>query len=157
MRRFLAILALLVAGCGGSTDSGDGPATIAFVYSSPYAPSWPGSLAYTHVIEGTAYIHVRDDIDPAITPIWPIIAHELWHAAGFAHHLADPCVAAPNASNADNGPPCDEELVAMAGVPGVISIRAQVAIHRAANDAIDYWNTHLGRTLFRMGQSVPNP
>jgi hypothetical protein len=152
-RRLLLLSLLLLSSCGGGGGGGDTvEVSVAYAYLSPYHPSWPGSLAYVEVSDGVAYLHLRDDIDQTATPWWPILAHELWHVAGYLYHLEPPCVASTgDGLYASQGAPCDQELAMLAVVAGTIEVHCggNQELYLATFTAAEYWNGHLGHQLFK--------
>lgn len=153
MTRICAVLlSLALACCGGGPSVDYSTAEIAYVYTTePVGPGWYGLLGVTWRTEAGVEVHIRDDMDPALVPWWSVLAHELWHVAGFRTHLAPPCTSAPSAQDAlDAEGPCEEELAAMAGVVGPILLVCEddptllVHLHFACR----WWNEALGRDLF---------
>jgi hypothetical protein len=158
MRTALALLALVLVSCGGGGKAvDDGPAEVArILLTAPVAPEWDGLLGVTWRTAGGTTVHVRADLDPRIVPWWSVIAHELFHVAGFREHLDAPCTSSADAlSPLQPGVagPCEAELALMADVPGPIRLVVEGdddVLRGHTLVAAAWWNASLGRELFQV-------
>lgn len=139
----LALLAILSA-CGGSpTATAPSTARLYLVHALPSDylayTSWRADSAETtvEVLRGLTY-------DEQVA----IVAHELFHVAGFSSHLSDPSCAASGWEPRTF--PCDEELALMRSVARTFVLSPEPDLLAATVQAARFWNEPLGFAMFEV-------
>lgn len=148
---------LLLASCGGGGAS-HRPHSVEVRLSSSLSGAYQGWTSWGSDGSATEVL-ILEGIGESRSVA--VLCHELWHVAGFHHHLLDPsCVASE--FGADNlspigdvqptvrwaGEPCAEEARALLDAGGPFVLRPEEALREATEDAATWWNLHLGTELF---------
>jgi hypothetical protein len=140
----LALVALLtLSGCGLAERfacdevSSDG----IVIHSVPYKRGGTAGRAETHC-GGTTDIYIWTGVlDGNLTSL---IAHELWHAAGFGPHLDYPCISATPSGRSV----CPREAEMMKGVKRRLWIKCSPWMRPYALEAAALWNDATGMVIF---------
>lgn len=154
LKGVLVFLILLLASCG---PSGPSVPTQACEVGGlvTVARGLTGSL-WGLAIRGP-FCNTRISISPVVPDEWlsTIVAHELWHAAGYANrdHGGAACVSHSSLTRKLDVPPCLMELEEMKDVDGVFVIEfVGPGLEDAVEDAVGFWNFWVGRDMFKVAE-----
>jgi hypothetical protein len=153
--RTLLVLGILLPLLGCGLGGGCEPPTDVILYSvsryeidPDYNPfeDFDMPRGYTEWgCDGPTRVWVLDDLDEDTTR--RVLAHELWHVAGFDEHLGDPTCLAHGASPNITAP-CPEELARMRTVNRTFHLLPEDHLWEATVWAAGFWNDALGTERF---------
>lgn len=149
--RYLIVVALALAGCGGSgpvePDVGPPESGLVFVRGVSGFED-PTRLGEYEDVGGDGWVRIRLDLLPNDILTIRTIMHELGHAAGL-HHTSDRCLMDPSAAGVLEWVPCPHEVAGLA--PGVIQVSVEAGVPlllQRTKDAASNWNMAAGRAVF---------
>ena len=172
MRRksILWLVALAMTACGGASggswDGGD--------WEDHIDPNLPpvADISLVQTLDGGYYgwttwtgdgsdVVVLDRLSDSLTA--SVIAHELWHVAGFSRHSEDPgCMSFKSGLFGflplSRVSPCEAERAVMLDSHWPFTLRPETSIEAETVEAAEWWNGHLGEEIFVVERSgLPLP